>query len=70
MERVEIYQQPNRLLGELQIRTYLRLVNWRQSFNSFQFNNDSVFNEKIKFVACLKLDAIINNRYRNFGCNS
>jgi hypothetical protein len=56
---IEIHQKSKPNIGELQIGSELRFMDWFDPFNCFQFYNDQLVDHYIKSIATIQPETFI-----------
>jgi hypothetical protein len=67
VRNVEIQEQADSDATQLQVGQQLRLVDWKDRFHRFDFNNQQLFYAKINSECPLYSQAVIDDRERNLG---
>ena len=65
VRNVEVQQQAEFVTGQPEVRQQLGSVDGKQLFNTFEFNDEAVFNDEVDTIGGGELHAFVNDRQMN-----
>lgn len=66
-KNIEVDQESKSFLAQLEIRKQLCLMNWQQSINRLDLDDDLIIDEQVEPIANLQLDVAVDEWNWNLG---